>query len=289
MKDCQTLRTPKGTQNVNASAPDGHTPDQTPGDSAARRKSANPRYARIADDLCAKIFDGTYLPGALLPSRNEICDLYTVSAITARDALALLTAQGYARAIRGRGHIVRRPRTLLDIPVHIYGPETRTIATGLPATLDHAEVYTDPLPDNIALRLDLDPDTPVWVRHALYKSTHDGQPTHVHVSWLPGITPEQAQELRDTDYPDWPTAIHRVTGHAFATVEQRTRPRLVKPWEAEALGLDDTAVVLVIHATAYDHTGAPIEHTRVTWPRTVARITTTFTYQPPDEDTNAAP
>jgi DNA-binding GntR family transcriptional regulator len=31
-----------------------------------------PLYAKIADDLRAKIKDGYYGPGALLPSRNEI-------------------------------------------------------------------------------------------------------------------------------------------------------------------------------------------------------------------------
>ncbi|HEV2374061.1 MAG TPA: GntR family transcriptional regulator, partial [Streptosporangiaceae bacterium] len=60
-----------------------------------------PLYAKIANDLRDKIKDGTYGPGALLPSRNEIAELYGVSPITARDALSVLSHEGYARALRG--------------------------------------------------------------------------------------------------------------------------------------------------------------------------------------------
>lgn len=148
----------------------------------------------------AEIDEWTFPPGALLPSRNELCARFAVSGITAQKAPALLCQQGHARAVQGRGHIVRRPRSRIDIPA----------------------------------------GTLVRVRHALYNGT-DGQPIQVHVSWIPDITADQA----------------------------------------EALGLEDTAVVLVVHATAYDATGTVIEHTRVTWPRTAACIKTTYTYQAP--------
>ena len=84
-----------------------------------------PLYAKIADDLRDKIRDGFYGPGALLPSRNEIAASYGVSAITARDALAVLSQEGYARAIRGRGHIVRRKRPRLTVPCQLYAASGR--------------------------------------------------------------------------------------------------------------------------------------------------------------------
>jgi GntR family transcriptional regulator len=241
----------------------------------------DPKYLRIAKTLRAQIDDWTFPPGALLPSRNEICAGFGVSAAPAQKALALLCQQGYARAVQGRGHIVRRPRSRIDVPEHIHGPEAR--AANPPIQLDHASVYAEPLSDNIAIRLDVAAGTLVWVRHALYNG-NDGQPIQVHVSWIPEITADQAEQLRDIDphYPDWPTAIKGVTGREVTHVEQTTRPRLVKEWEAEALGLEDTAVVLVVHATAFDATGTPVEHTRVTWPRTAARIKTTYTYQAPE-------
>jgi len=56
-----------------------------------------PQYVKIAGDLREKIKDGFYGPGALLPSRNEITAMYGVSAITARDALSMISHEGYAK------------------------------------------------------------------------------------------------------------------------------------------------------------------------------------------------
>src|SRR5690348_16827514 len=82
-----------------------------------------PLYMKIANDLRDKIKDGYYGPGALLPSRNEIASMYGVSPITGRDALSVLSHEGYARAIRGRGHIVRRKRPRLTVPARLYAPQ----------------------------------------------------------------------------------------------------------------------------------------------------------------------
>src|SRR6266571_8639985 len=83
-----------------------------------------PQYVKIASDLRAQIKDGTYGPGALLPSRNELTEMYGVSAITARDALSMISHEGYAKAVRGRGHIVRRKRSRLALPAQLYGPSS---------------------------------------------------------------------------------------------------------------------------------------------------------------------
>src|SRR5580658_1390514 len=121
-------------------------------DSPTTGPGGQPLYARIADDLRAQITDGTYPPGALLPSRNELAAMYSVSAITARDALAVLSQEGLAQAIRGRGHIVRRKRPRLNAPGRLYAPAPAaaggtTIDPGflVPRQVD---VYQEVVPDN---------------------------------------------------------------------------------------------------------------------------------------------
>src|SRR5580658_9372835 len=108
-----------------------------------------PQYARIAADLRDKIKDGTYGPGALLPSRNEITAMYGVSAITARDALSMICHEGYAKAVRGRGHIVRRKRSRLTVPGRIYSGAPPD--PDVPLELSRLDVYQEQPPDNIAL------------------------------------------------------------------------------------------------------------------------------------------
>src|SRR5215831_10870363 len=154
-----------------------------------------PLYAKIADDLRGRIKDGYYGPGALLPSRNEIAAMYEVSAITARDALAVLSHEGYARAIRGRGHIVRRKQPRLTVPGRLYDPGALAGTMLDPAVLDlaQADVYQETAPDNFALPLECGAG-PVWVRRAVHAAAAPGggpaagrHAVQVHVSWLPGL------------------------------------------------------------------------------------------------------
>src|SRR5260370_31851969 len=103
-----------------------------------------PQYVKIADDLREKIVSGFYGPGALLPSRNEITAMYGVSAITARDALSMISHEGYAKAVLGRGHIVRRKRSRLTLPTRLY--TSAEPDPGVPLELDSLDLHHEPPP-----------------------------------------------------------------------------------------------------------------------------------------------
>lgn len=236
-----------------------------------------PLYAKIADDLRGKIHDGYYAPGALLPSRNEIAALYGVSPITARDALAVLSHEGYARAIRGRGHIVRRHRPRLTVPGRLYDPaviEGTTLDTTL-VVLNRADVYQETAPDNIALPLASGADL-VWVRRAVHLAAADRQPVQVHVSWLPGLGDDAGAALKGLDPGlSWPQAVQQVTGRVIATVQQNIRARGANPFEASVFGIPGGNTVLVSHLTTYADGPAgrePVEHSRYAWPTDAVRI-----------------
>lgn len=229
-----------------------------------------PQYVQIAADLRNKIRDGTYGPGALLPSRNEITAAYGVSAITARDALSLICQEGYARAIRGRGHIVRRKRSRLTVPGRMYssGPDP-----GVPLELSSLDIYQESPPDNIALPLETSADTQVWVRRAVSIAADDRQPIQVHVSWITCLTAEAAEGLHGiAPGTSWPDAVQEITGRTITAVLQHVRARGANPFEATAFGIPDAHTVLVAHLTTYDAERRPIEHSRYTWPTDAVRI-----------------
>lgn len=241
---------------------------------------AAPLYAKIADDLRDKIRDGSYGPGALLPSRNEIAALYGVSAVTARDALSVLSHEGYARAIRGRGHIVRRKRPRLTAPVPLYTAAAAEGTTLDPKVLhlDQLDVYQEPAPDNIALPLECGTAL-VWVRRAIHAASADQQPVQIQVSWLPGLSDDAGPALRQVDASlPWPEAVQQVTGRAIATVLQNTRARGANPFEAATFGIPDATTVLVSHLTTYDAGHRPVEHSRFAWPTDAVRISGEYSY-----------
>lgn len=236
-----------------------------------------PLYVKIADDLREQIKDGTYGPGALLPSRNEISAMYGVSPITARDALSVLSHEGYARAIRGRGHIVRRKRSRLTIPGRLYAAAWDTTML----KLHRLDVYQEEPPDNIALPLETGDTESVWVRRAVYIATADRQPIHIHVSWLPGLGPGAGEALRGLP-PDtpWPEAVQRVTGRAITSVLQNTRARGANPFEASTFSIPGGTTVFVSHLTTYDAAGRPVEHSRYCWPTDAVRMSDHYGYAP---------
>jgi GntR family transcriptional regulator, trehalose operon transcriptional repressor len=64
------------------------------------------KYLTIYQDLAAQIQKGTYQPMDILPSENELADLYDTSRETIRKALHLLSQNGYIQKVRGKGSIV---------------------------------------------------------------------------------------------------------------------------------------------------------------------------------------
>jgi DNA-binding GntR family transcriptional regulator len=65
-----------------------------------------PQYRKLYEVLRKHILDGIYGEGDLLPSENELCQLYGLTRPTVRQALATLANDGYIRKHQGKGSIV---------------------------------------------------------------------------------------------------------------------------------------------------------------------------------------
>ena len=239
-----------------------------------------PLYAQITADLRDKIKDGTYGPGALLPGRKEIAARYGVSTITAQNALAQLSREGYARAIKGRGLIVRRKPTRLTVPGWLYATPTAdgSFLGGGMLDLHQLDVYQEVAPGHIAAPLGSG-DGLVWVRRAIHSAPADPEPVQIHHSWLTGLGDDAATALaaHDPALP-WPGAVQQVTGRTITTVQQHTQARAANAFEAGTFGIRDGAAVLVSHLTTYDHAHQPIEHSRYAWPADAVQISTQYSY-----------
>jgi DNA-binding LacI/PurR family transcriptional regulator len=70
-----------------------------------------PFYKNIYDSLLEEIKAGKLRPGDRVPSEKELCGQFSVSRITSKRALELLTEQGYITRFPGRGSFVaKKPR-----------------------------------------------------------------------------------------------------------------------------------------------------------------------------------
>ena len=74
-------------------------------------------YEEIANVLRQRIFEGTYEPGSMVATEDEICKIFGVSRITAKRALNNLAAEGLIRRVRSKGSFVNYPVKTKPEPV----------------------------------------------------------------------------------------------------------------------------------------------------------------------------
>ena len=72
-----------------------------------------PQYRKLYEILRKHISDGVYREGDLLPSENELCQIYGMTRPTVRQSLSTLASDGYIRKHQGKGSIVHHlPREI---------------------------------------------------------------------------------------------------------------------------------------------------------------------------------
>ena len=77
---------------------------------ALRADSANPLYRQLMQRIRADIASGMYPVQTRIPSEAELGEIYQVSRVTVRKALAELTGEGLLRRMQGKGTYVCAPR-----------------------------------------------------------------------------------------------------------------------------------------------------------------------------------
>ncbi len=81
-------------------------------DRSASRKSEGafqPIYRKLVDEFRKKIRSGEYANGQMLPSERELCLLHNVSRQTIRNALKILSEQGWIASRPGKGTCIQNP------------------------------------------------------------------------------------------------------------------------------------------------------------------------------------
>jgi len=71
--------------------------------------SSIPRYRQLYEVLRKQVIDGTFKPGDLLPSENDLCVQFNITRPTVRHALDALLNEGMIRKHKGKGSIVSGP------------------------------------------------------------------------------------------------------------------------------------------------------------------------------------
>lgn len=67
-----------------------------------------PIYIQIADEIKKNIENGIFIPGQMLPSEREFCEMYSTSRMTIRQAISQLVNEGILYKERSKGTFVAK-------------------------------------------------------------------------------------------------------------------------------------------------------------------------------------
>lgn len=247
-----------------------------------------PMYQRIAADLRNLIDQGANLapddrnplalrPGAKLPTELELCDRYTASRNTIRDAIKRLTSQGLVETRPGQGTFVTTRvdpfvTELSGNPGALGGAEGATYLSTVALahrkaseTVPKVEVQVPPI--EVSRRLRVEPDTMVVSRHQqrfIEEIPWSLQTTFYPMEFItrganqllmavniPGGTVRylaDTLDIQQVGYRDWITA------------------RGPDSNEQEFFSLSHDATVFEIFRTAFDQHGDPLRVTVTVFP-----------------------
>jgi len=223
-----------------------------------RRASDVPLYVQIADSLLDRIESGRLHAGDRLPPERELSEGLGVNRLTLRRALRVLESQGLLIRRQGSGTYVADPKIerqagrLISFTrgmerrgfspgARIVCLEEQPVGASLAVVLHlpmHAPVYD-------LLRLRLLNDVPAMLEHYV-----------MSVRRFPDLARFDLEhrsmyEVMETEY-----------GVSIRRAKQSLEPVVASEFEAELLGVDPGASLMLERRLAYDQNDQPVEHGR---------------------------
>ncbi|GAA1984318.1 GntR family transcriptional regulator [Amycolatopsis minnesotensis] len=222
---------------------------------------------QITADLRDKIEDGTYGPGALLPSEPELAQKYAVSRQTARSALKALEHEGLVVVHSTRGRTVRnRPplRRISSDRRHTSRrqsgkPEfdTEAIAQGQVASRKILMVGHGETPKDVAKILGIEPHQETVIRKRL--QLLDGVPAVISTSYYP-LRVAEGTRLESSDaLSEGPDNLIEQLGYRFAHGMDLLQARMPTRDEVQLLELDPGVPVVRMLHIDYDVNGETLQ------------------------------
>ncbi|REB10192.1 GntR family transcriptional regulator [Sporosarcina sp. BI001-red] len=184
------------------------------------------------DKLIMKIDQQDYTEHEKLPSERELCEIYSMSRITVRQALQELALEGYIYKLHGKGTFVA-PHTINQHLVKLYSFTEEMKKLGkVPAThvLGFNEIAAD---ERLAANMNLDPFDRVF--QVIRLRFANDEPLIFETSYLPKkIFPELTKKdfmerpMYDVFYQDYQVSVSKAVENFSAISVRETEAKFLK-------------------------------------------------------------
>lgn len=213
-----------------------------------------PKYYLVKEEILRLIAD---LPtGAALAPERDLADLLDTSRTTVRQAIAELVVDGRLERTQGSGTFVAQPKLMQVRPLTSFSQDLSAEGWRPGSTVLGVDVVAADA--DLARHLRLPPGTPVH-RVARLRTQAD-EPIALETAHLPGPLPHLADEL------DRRGSLYQTLAEAYGidldAVEDIVETTQADPVTANLMGVEVGLPLLLVHRTAWDAGGRPVEWTR---------------------------
>jgi len=233
-----------------------------------------PPSRQIADALRFRITSGELAQGDRLPSERELAAEHGSARNTARQAIAILQAEGLVQAEHGRGVFVRRRPPLLRLGSDRYSRRHREGGKspfrvemerqGREPRVEVPQAGPVPAPTEVAVRLGLKPGDPVLRRENHYYA--DDQPIQIGRTYFPLDLVEGTPLTEQDPGPGGIYARVEDLGHLLTSMREDVTARMPSPEEVADLAIGPGVPVIDVLHTTFDQDGTAIEVTHFVLP-----------------------
>jgi GntR family transcriptional regulator len=214
-----------------------------------------PNYFRLESHLRESIRNGDLKPGNPIPPESHLCQQYSVSRTTVRQALSRLVYDGLIVRHRGRGSFVAEPRLEHSKPFLSF--EEEMLARGATTGIKLLDLRTEPVKGRAAENLGLPEGTAVMVLERL--RFVNGQVVGYEIRYLPE---EIGKALTSDEIHNQPLvpALRRILGKPRTRLSLNVTASTARRKEASVLETKVGAPVLVREHTWYYEPEGPMQY-----------------------------
>lgn len=216
-----------------------------------------PMYRQIADALREKITAGELKPGDALPTESSLQETFSVSRVTVRQALKLLTEEQIIESIQGSGSYVKEERVNYDI-YQLTGFYEKLADRNVDTHSDVKTFEVIKADVKLAETLNIRPDDKVW--HVKRVRFIKQKPVNLEETWMPlTMFADLTWEVMENSKYHY---IEQIKKMVIDRSEQELVPIMPSQEAIDALALDPAKPILEKVSRGFLKDGRVFEYSR---------------------------
>jgi GntR family transcriptional regulator len=216
-----------------------------------------PYYIQLMAILKEKVQAGIWVPGEQIPGEQELCTLYRVSRTVVRQALRELELEGVINRRKGKGTFISLPKISEGLVHKLTGFYQDMVERGLKPVTKVLHQDVTPANEKVARFLNIQPgDQVIDILRLRYV---DSEPIHLVTTYIPfEICPALATvDLTNRSLYEF---LETECGSLIAKGKRYIEAVLADENEAELLGIERGAPLIMLDSISYSENGKPIEY-----------------------------